>query len=800
MQVETSSSKYGIKHYPDAIREWKKEGNYFCFYTSETILEVRVIADKIIRFRYAADGTFQRDFSYATSDTLEESPITFGIKEWEETFEIYTDVLKVFIARDNLRITITDKDGKVINQDEMGFHWQHYLQKGGKIVYCSKLVQEDECFYGLGDKPTELNLRGKRLENYGTDAYGYQKDTDPLYRNIPFYYGLHNGIGYGIFFDNTFRTIFDFGKEREDACSFWARGGEMNYYFIYGPELLDVASAYTRITGTPELPPIWTLGYHQCRWSYYPDKRVREIAAEFRNRRIPCDVIYLDIDYMEGFRCFTWSKEYFPDPAGLIRDLAAQGFKIVVIIDPGIKVDPDYTIYQEGIKNNYFCKRADGALMEGDVWPGKCVFPDFTNPEVREWWSSLFKGLAETGVRGVWNDMNEPAVFEMGTFPEDVRHDYDGEEVSHRRAHNVYGHLMSKATAAGMKKYLLPNRPFLITRSCYAGAQRWSSVWTGDNVSSWEHLWLATIQCQRLSVSGISFAGSDIGGFIGEPDGELYTRWIQLASFHPLMRTHSASNETGFNQEPWSFGPEYEKIVTKFISLRYQLLPYMYTTFWQYATNGTPMLRPLAFVAQHDPATHNCSHEFMLGDALLISHVSEEGMKEKNVYLPEGKWYYFWNDKVYTGRQNITVPTPLEEMPLFVKAGAVVPRYPEMQYTHETPVTEMLLHVYYGEGVVKSVLYEDAGDHYGYKNGQYNVINFKQVSTADQFVLKKKYYVNYEVSYTHHRIFLHGLPFQAATVTVDGTVISLNSDNYLSDGSISFIADRGFEQIVINRG
>jgi alpha-glucosidase len=796
MQVTTSSGKYSAKHYPDVIKEWKKEGNYFYFYTSETILEVRIISDKIIRFRYAADGNFQRDFSYAVSDRMEESPVNFGLRQFEENFELYTDALRIFINRDDLRLTITDKEGRIINQDELGFHWQYYLQKGGKIVYCSKQIQENEHFFGMGDKPTDLNIHGKRFENYGTDAYGFQKDTDPLYRNIPFYYGLHQGIGYGIFFDNTFRTIFDFGKERENVCSFWARGGEMNYYFVYGPELMQVAEAYTRITGTPDLPPLWALGYQQCRWSYYPDKRVKEIAAEFRKRQIPCDVIHLDIDYMEGFRCFTWSKEGFPDPVGLIKELAAQGFKVVVIIDPGIKVDPEYSIYQTGLQQNFFCKRADGALMEGDVWPGKCVFPDYTNPDVRKWWSSLFKELVEAGVRGVWNDMNEPAVFEMGTFPEDVRHDYDGEAVSHRKAHNVYGHLMSKATEAGMRKYLMPNRPFVISRSVYAGAQRWTSLWTGDNVSSWEHLGLASLQCQRLAVSGISFSGSDIGGFIGEPDGELYTRWIQLAVFHPLMRTHSASNETGFNQEPWSFGPEFEVVVKKFIQLRYQLLPYLYTTFWQYSRYGTPMLRPLAFVAQQDKQTWDRSHEFMMGDSLLISHVSAAGMKEKEVYLPDGNWYYYFNDQVYRGGQAIKIATPLDEMPLFVKAGAVVPNYQQIEYVEQRDAEEMILQAYYSDQTVSSVLYEDAGDHYGYKNGQFNEIRFKQFSTKQQFQLKKKFFGHYEAAYRKHTIFIHGLPFKAKEFVLDGKAMRLTPANFVGN-VVKLTVDRKFELLVI---
>lgn len=796
MQTIVPENKYSIKYFPDQIQRWEKEGNFFYFYTSETILEIRIVSDKIIRIRYAPDGTFKRDFSYAVSPELKESIVFFEISELEEFFEISTSKINVRISREDLKITILDKAGQVVNRDEMGFHWQHYLQKGGKIVYCSKEIQEDESFFGVGDKATDLNLKGKRLENFGTDSYGFKRDTDPIYKNIPFYYGLHHGIGYGIFFDNTFRTLFDFGHERPEAASFWARGGQMNYYFIYGPSLLEVSEQYTRITGTPELPPLWALGYQQSRWSYFPDTRVKEIAREFRDRHLPCDAIHLDIDYMEGFRCFTFSEENFPDPAGLTRDLAAMGFKTIAIIDPGIKADPDYEVYQQGIEKGYFCKRADGALMEGDVWPGKCVFPDFTNPEVRRWWSGLFKKMADLGIRGIWTDMNEPAVFEIGTFPEDVRHDYDGDNCSHRKAHNVYGHLMSMATAEGLKKHLMPHRPFVITRSCYSGAQRWTSVWTGDNLASWEHLWLSSVMVQRLSVSGISFAGSDIGGFIGEPDGELYIRWLQLATFHPFMRTHSASNETNFNQDPWSFGAQVEHIARKFLGLRYRLLPYIYTAFWQYATRGTPMIRPLCFVAQDDPETHHRDSEFMLGDHLLISHVSEPGMTEKSVYLPKGDWYYYWNDTPYSGGQAVTVPTPLTEIPLFVKAGAVIPKYPHMEYVGEKRIVEMTLHVYYSDQISHSALYEDAGDNYGYLEGQYNVIRFKQLSQPGEVKLKKKYICNFQTDYLRYRIIFHGVPFEATEYVVDGKVHRLGARNF-AVGTVKIVVDRVFEEVII---
>ena len=291
--------------------------------------------------------------------------------------------------------------------------------------------------------------------------------------------GLKEGIGYGIFFDNSFRSHFDFAAERSEVTSFWAQGGEMNYYFIYGPGLLDVARSYTKLTGTPELPPLWAFGYHQCRWSYYPEIKLREVARGFRERAIPCDALYLDIDYMDGYRCFTWNKDHFPNPRKMVSELAEKGFKTVVIIDPGIKIDLDNDICNEGIDKGYFLKRQDGPFVRGRVWPGECFFPDFTHPDVREWWARLYLDLIrKDGVRGVWNDMNEPATFDLEgrTLYEDVRHDYDGHPCSHRKAHNVYGMQMSRASYEGVKRYSYPYRPFLITRATYSGGQRFASA------------------------------------------------------------------------------------------------------------------------------------------------------------------------------------------------------------------------------------------------------------------------------------------------------------------------------------
>jgi alpha-glucosidase len=796
MQVSARNEKYSAKYYPDAVTSWDQKGNLFYFHCSDTQLEVRVVNDKVIRFRYAPESRFARDFSYAVPADLQDSLISLSAFDDGENVAIITTQVKCFINKTNLTIRITDHQGMVICEDEAGFHWQHYLWKGGKIVYCSKKIQEGEVFYGLGDKPCELQLRGKRFENYGTDAYAYGADTDPLYKNIPFYYGLHHGKSYGIFFDNTFRTLFDFGNERPDVSSFWARGGEMCYYFIYGPKMLEVAEEFANLTGKPELPPMWALGYHQCRWSYFPDSKVKDVAMEFRKRGIPCDVMYLDIDYMEGFRCFTFSKEYFPDPKGLTKQLEDAGFKTVVIIDPGIKVDPEYSIYTDGLKNDVFCRRQDGALMEGDVWPGKCVFPDFTNPRVRDWWSDLFGVLIENGVAGVWNDMNEPAVFEIGTFPEDVRHDYDGESVSHRKAHNVYGHLMAKATYQGLKKHMMPKRPFVITRSAYAGIQKWSSVWTGDNTATWEHLWIASQQCQRLSISGVSFAGSDVGGFIGEPDGELYTRWVQMAAFHPFMRTHSASNETGFDQEPWSFGPFYEAICKRFIQMRYRLLPYLYTTFWQNYRYGTPMLRPLVFVDQENPDTYGRNEEFMIGDHLLIAPVSSPGEKTKRVYLPSGGWYYHWNDSYHKGGQEVTVAAPIQHIPFFIREGAIIPTWPQMQFVGEKKIKEITLHVFYKDGKEESFLYLDDGENMGYKNSHYRIIRFEVKGSKNDFQIRQNTLGHYIDSAEKFKVIVTGIPFETKEFVVDGKSHQISERNR-AIGKLKFTIDKKFHEIII---
>jgi alpha-glucosidase len=607
-----------VKKYLTAVKSYTQSNNVFCFSDGDAQVEVTVVSDEIIRVRLAPHGTFLEDFSYAVPE-LEKLVTVFRITENEHEYRVSTNTISCIISKADFNISFADNTDEILNQDDSPMHWEENVDFGGYYVYCTKKCDTHESFFGLGDKTTDFNLRGKRLQNWNSDVYSFHRHQDPLYRSIPFYIGLNKGISYGIFFDNTYKTHFDFGHQESHKTSFWADGGELKYYYIHGPHMMDVVKRYHTLTGTHPLPPKWALGFHQCRWSYYPENKVRAIAQSFRDRKIPCDAIYLDIDYMDGYRCFTWNKRYFPDPKKMIKELADDGFKTVVIIDPGIKVDENYWVYKEGKENKYFCRRSDDYYMEGHVWPGRCQFPDFTNPEVREWWGGLFKGLTDLGVAGVWNDMNEPAVFGSGTFPNDVRHNYDGHRGSHRKAHNIYGMQMVRATYEGLKKHQKNKRPFTITRAGYSGMQRYTSVWTGDNVATWEHLKMGALQLQRLSISGVSFCGTDIGGFSGEPDGELFTRWIQLGVFSPFMRAHSAGDTR--EREPWSFGEKFEAINRKFIELRYQLLPYIYSTFWEHHRYGFPILRPIVMAEQEIHGNHVREEEFTFGDKILVALV-----------------------------------------------------------------------------------------------------------------------------------------------------------------------------------
>ena len=799
---------------PDQFDRLQQKGQQVSIYAKNgVVLRVEALTDAILRFRFAPEGEFEPDFSYAIDSSAVITKPAISINEDEDDLTLLTDTLICQISKTGLTIAVYDRlSNTLLCEDAAPYACRKSILNGIEQVKITQKAPKKTAYFGLGDKSGALNLRGQQLQNWNTDSFAYEKDTDPLYRAIPFFFGLQNGKGYGIFLHNTYRTHFDFASTDKETLSFWADGGEMDFFFIGGPELTNVAQRYAWLTGRPELPPMWALGFHQCRWSYYPEERVYELAKEFREREIPCDAIYLDIDYMDGYRCFTWDEAHFSDPKKLIHDLKEDGFHTVVMIDPGIRVDPDYHVYKEGMEKDVFCRRTSGELMRGPVWPQDCVFPDFTRPDVREWWGPLYKTLYnEQGVSGFWNDMNEPAVFKVNiaTFPDNVRHDFDGHLTDHRKAHNIYGQQMARATFNGLKNLQPEKRPFVLTRAIFSGGQRYASVWTGDNIASWEHLRLANIQCQRLSISGFSFAGTDVGGFSQTPDGELFVRWMQLAIFHPLYRVHSMGNNVDgaaeadadaiheeervnrMDQEPWSFGDPYTQMAKSAIELRYQLLPYLYTAFRRYTEEGIPVLQSLAFADQGNPETINGEEEFLFGAHLLVIPVIEEGVTVAEGYLPSGEWYDYYTGIRYQGRQMVKNNCGLERIPVYAKAGSVIPHYPVQQYIGEKQIKEVTLKVFAGNG--ESHFYEDAGEGYGYEEGKYRQSMFTVQQSKTALNLKQSLSGTFKPDYSTYRIEFIGLLNSPSGVICDGTSLDVAP---LQNGGFVCIVPAQFHELV----
>jgi alpha-glucosidase len=557
-----------------------------------------------------------------------------------------------------------------------------------------------------------------------------------MYQAIPFFLSLRPDLAYGVFLNSTFWSQFDLGATKPGVWQMQTHSGELDYYLIFGPTPAEVVTTYTQLTGRMPLPPKWSIGYHQCRWSYDSEQVVRQLAQEFRDRRIPCDVIHLDIDYMRGYRVFTWSPKRFPDPAGLIRDLHQNGFQVVTIVDPGVKYEPeaDYEIFDRGSEQNYFVREANGEIFHGYVWPDKAVFPDFLRPEVRQWWGDCQKVLTDVGVAGIWNDMNEPAISERPFgdggdhiwFPLDAPQGPAAEQTTHAEAHNLYGLHMAKASAEGLERLRSQQRSFVLTRSGFAGVQRYSAVWMGDNQSWWEHLEVSLPMLCNMGLSGVAFVGCDIGGFAGNATAELFARWMQMGMLYPLMRAHSALKTE--QHEPWVFGEQTERICREYIELRYRLLPYFYTLFWEAATTGAPILRPLLYHYSHDHQTYQISDQALLGASLLAAPVCRPGVAYRAVYLPEGTWYDWWTGDRYDGPTHILAAAPLERMPLYVKAGAIIPMQPVMQFVDQRPIDELRLRIWSGTGEL--TLYEDDGHSFAYRQGASSLTRYR-VHTSD---------------------------------------------------------------------
>jgi alpha-glucosidase len=598
-------------------------------------------------------------------------------------------------------------------------------QQGQRVAHIK--TEHGTTLYGTGEVMGGL-LRNSRVTTcWNTDAYGYDEGTPSLYQSHPWVLAVRpDGTAYGVLADTPGRTTVDL----IEGITFRAQGPPFAAIVIERESPQAVLKALADLTGHMPLPPKWALGYHQCRYSYYPASQVLEVAREFRRRRIPCDVVWMDIDYMDGFRLFTFSPSGFPEPRALNDTLHAAGFRSVWIVDPGVKRDPAYFVYQQGNAGDHWVKAAGGEDYIGRVWPGPCVFPDFTRAATRAWWSGLVGGFAGSGADGIWNDMNEPAIFDVDskTMPETNRHRADpelGGSGPHLRYHNVYGSLMARATYEGLLAARPDRRPFVLTRAGFIGSQRYAACWTGDNRATWKHLAASVPMTLNLGLSGQPMSGPDIGGFGGSPDAKLFARWLGVGSLLPFARSHSEKGSP--RREPWSFGPETEATCRRAIETRYRLMPYLYTLFREAADEGLPVARPVFFADPKDDRLRAEDHAFLLGaDLLVVPDLTDDGSHQP--MLPKGIWR---PAEVLDGRPDPDLPR------LLVRGGGIVPLGPVVQFADEHPLDEVeLLVCLDGHGHAGGTLYEDAGDGFGYRDGEYRLTRFTAQLEGGRLVVK----------------------------------------------------------------
>jgi len=714
-------------------------------------LEVTALRDDVLRVRLWKDGNIPEDASWAVLPAARTSRV--AVAATADGFS--TTKLRVAVDA-QLRLTVFDTAGNVLQDDAAPVAWE------GTRFTVSKKNSLTDHFFGLGDKPGPLDHRGEVFTLWNTDSFGWQESTDPIYKSIPFFLEIDQGRALGVFLDNTWRSNFDFGRTDPNRYTFGAMNGPVDYYLMYGPEPKQVVSTWAWLTGPTPLPPIWALGFQQSRYSYFPESQLRDIATRMRKDRIPSDVLWLDIDYQHDNWPFTVNEQAFPDFSGMVKDLEKEQFKLIVITDLHIAKQPNvgYAPYDSGVAGDHFVKNPDGSTYVGAVWPGPSVFPDFTQAQTRTWWGSLYRGFVADGVAGFWNDMNEPAIFDTltKTMPDGVQHRIDEpgfrkRTASHLEIHNIYGMENSRGTYEG-ELTLRPNeRPFVMTRASFAGGQRYAVTWTGDNSSTWNHLRMTIPQLENLGLSGFSMAGADVGGFAGSPPPDLLTKWLEVSAFQPIDRDHSAKGTR--MHEVWVDGPAQEAIRRRYIEERYRLMPYLYTVAEETSRDGLPFDRPLFLEFPHATAdgtpydVTTAGGEFLVGSRILVAaNPSPEEIAPYRVDLPPGTWYDYWTgerytrlqpgaaidaeqrDKVMAQKQLMVTPT-LEQLPVYVRGGSILPIAPLTQSTAEVPDGPLTLRVFPlaaglntpGETCAGDV-YTDDGHTFAFRNGAYARTHF----------------------------------------------------------------------------
>jgi alpha-glucosidase len=625
-------------------------------------------------------------------------------------------------------------DSEAATQTLLEPYLQGFAYSETKLRLTRPLASKERVF-ALGERTGPMNKHGQAFPIWNADPpIHHIASLLTMHASIPFYIGLQQDRAYGILIDHTGHTEMDMGKSNEAEASMTVDGDSLIVYFFAGPTPADILRQYTDLTGHMPLPARWTIGYHQCRWGYKTEQQVLAVARRLRERHHPCDAIWLDIDYMQGYRNFTWNPETFPHPTQMMQHLHEQGMHVVTIVDPGTKIDDEYAVYRQGMQQDYFCSYENGEYFKGTTWPGACVFPDFSRSEVRAWWVSLYQGLLDQGVDGIWNDMNEPATTSLlpsahnevygSTMDSQAVHragkdqptEPDGPPVLHKFFHNAYGLEMARSSYEGLSRLRPSSRPFVLSRSGTTGIQRYAALWTGDNSSEWETIPLSLRMCLNIGMSGIPFIGPDIGGFWYASDGELLVRFVQMVALMPFCRNHNHKDSP--DQEPWAFGEPYESAFRKAIETRYQLIPYLYTLFQEASATGAPVMRPFYYHYPQDEQACDVETAFLVGDTLLSAPISEPGVTSRRVYLPEGSWFDYWDGTEYLGKTSYDIVAPLDRWPLLVRGNSILPTGPVMQYTDQYPTDPLTFTCYMtSNGIAKYTHYEDDGSTQEYHKG-----------------------------------------------------------------------------------
>ena len=734
-----------VTELPDGL-ELKGDGVHF---------RVQALADDLLRVRASRGEDFGEDASWVVPATVRAGTVHVQQRAEAGAHEFSTARLVVRLEASPLRLVVSDTAGHVVCADAL----QGGYAGDGKGFEFRKQMPDWERYFGLGDKTGPLDRRGGSFVDWNTDAYLFQESTDPIYKSVPFFLAAGGpGGSYGIYLDNTWRSWFDFGHRHEGELAFGSEAGPADYYFIYGPLPREVVQRYTDLAGRPPLPPLWSLGFQQSRYSYMSADEVRSIGSRLRREHIPADVIWMDIDYQDRNRPFTVNRDTFPDIKGLVSGMRAEGFHLVAITDLHVAALPGagYAPYDEGLRQDAFVHRADGSLYVAEVWPGPAVFPDFTSEPARRYWGSLYRDFVADGFAGFWNDMNEPAIFNVAskTMPLDNLHrivepGFASRNATHAEVHNIFGMQNTRATFEGMRRLAPDERPYVMTRASFAGGQRWAATWTGDNSATWNHLRLSISQLQNLSLSGFAWSGVDVGGYAGAPPADLMTRWIEVGTFMPVFRAHSAKGE--IRKEPWENGARHTAIRKRFIEERYRLLPYLYALADENARTGAPVMRPV-FYEYPDALAPACgdTSEFLLGRSILVEPGQMlERQVPYDVCLPAGGWYDYWTGLAVTsdrhalpgfrntaaGGMIVSASPDLESLPVYVRAGSILPRQLLVQHTGEVPAGPLVLEVYPGEGCQGDV-YLDDGHSLRYEQGDYLRQSFSCSVEGNDVVLR----------------------------------------------------------------